>query len=202
MKKIFSSLLVFSVMLSLCACGRKPVNEPQNAPAATEETVEVPVIEDKKEESRYVAYKSDGKSNDLLTVEEVVLMPEYFPDGDYYCTWKVKVKNTTGADLVMGESGMKIWYSYLDENGNVMYDGNIISGYSDKGEMSETNDTIKSFMSEWIKESGRPAGWTKEESARMKTIKIYGYCIDLGSGPDYEFEEPIIINLSDYFEWE
>ena len=198
MKRLFCLLLIFSVVLCLCACG---VNVPSE-PIDVEPYIPEPIPEvEQHEVERYVAYKSTGKTNDLLTIEEVVLIPEYLSDYDYYCTWKVHDKNTSGRDLVMGESGIKIWYHYLDEDGNIMYDGNIVGDYVNKSELSDTNDTINSFMDEWIKESRRPYGWTKEESQKMKTIKIYGYCLDLGSTPDYEFEEPIIINLGDYFEW-
>ena len=177
MKKVLSLILIGAMILCLSSCGRETNNTTNSA---------------EKKDERYVAYKSDKKTNDLVTVEEVVLIPKYYSDDDYCCGWKMKVRNTSGKDLLMKESAIRVWYSYLDENGDKMHNGYGSEGY---------HETIKNGEAVWIDETGILSGWTKEDTDTMKTIKIYGYGIELHGSPDYEFEEPIMIDIHDFVEF-
>ena len=185
MKKILSLLLVLVMGLSLCACGDVKTENTTSTDTASSNS------SSKEEEKRYVAYEFDGRINDALTVEEVVLMPQNRNDWKM-CAWKMKVRNTSEEDLKMNESSMRIWYQYLDDNGDKLFENYVTGGYS---------STIKAGEAEWIEETGRPGSWTNEDVEKMATIKIYAYTTTLRGSPEHEFSEPIIINIKDHFEW-
>ncbi len=186
MKKILSLLLAATITFGLCACGNvKTGNTTSNDTALSNSN-------SKEEEKRYVAYEFDGKTNDALTVEEVVLMPPENSSDLKMCGWRIKVRNTSGKDLKMKESSMEIWYQYLDDNGDKLYVGNVSGGYT---------STVKVGEAEWIEGTRIPASWTNEDIEKMAKIKIYAYATTLHGSPDHEFSEPIIVNIKDYIEW-
>jgi len=116
MKKTLALLLALAMCLSLCACGKK-----EEAPAMNPVIVmpsDVGSLQKngsgEENNSQFTAYTYDGEPTDLLTVEEVVLMPERFPmpvmNVSMSMNWKMKVRNTSGEDIPMN-SYMCVWYA-------------------------------------------------------------------------------------------
>lgn len=195
MKKTLSLLLAFIMCLSLCACGKTHESPAQNNPVVMMPPIEEgPLTEDDAENSQYTAFIYEGDPVDALTVEEVVLMPEYMPfDGSIYLNWKMKIRNTSGADIPMKESSMRVWYRYLDENEDSLYELYGTAGYS---------STVKDGRAEWIDVSGHPAEWTNNDVLDIAYVEIYAYTISLHGSPDYEFTEPVLIDVRECFDWE
>lgn len=187
-------MLVLAMCLSLCACGKTP--EPTFNHVVISPSVETGAItgEDVEGTSQFTAFVYEGDPVDALTVEEVVLMPEYMPfDDSIYLNWKMKIRNTSGEDIPMKESSMRVWYRYLDENEDSMYELHGTAGYS---------STVKDGRAEWIEVSGIPAEWTNKEVYNIAYIEIYAYTISLHGSPDYEFTEPVLIDVRENFDWE
>ena len=194
MKKVTSLFLALVMCLSLCACGKTPEPPVQNTPVVITPSIEEGSLYDDTESSQYTAFVYEGDPVDALTVEEVVLMPEYVPfDGSVYLKWKMKVRNTSGADIPMKESSMRVWYRYLDKNEDTMFSLYDTAGYS---------STIKDGRAEWIEITEQPAEWTNKEVLNVAYIEIYAYTISLHGAPDFEFSEPVLIDVRDYFDWE
>lgn len=159
-----------------------------------------PVINDEASQDsdagQYVAYAYDGEPTDLLTIEEVILMPERWSEslgGDLYLNWKMKVRNTSGEDIGIG-SYMCIWYSFLDENEDIVL-ADLLMGDSS---VSTRND-----RAEWLESINTvPAGWTNEMCESIAYIEIYGYGFSNFSKPQYEFENPVLIDIREFFDWD
>ena len=138
-----------------------------------------------------VAYHYEGEPTDLFTVEEIDIEPHIITEANNanYFYWKIKVRNTSGADLVAKESSMRIWYRLLDKNKDMLRDTYESGGYS---------STIKDGQAIWLGGNSYPNGWSKEEYESVMYLEIYGYTPTLHGWPDYEFNTPIIINVYDY----
>ena len=193
MKKIISLFLALVLCLSLCACGSgdtDTVVQNTTDEQSTQQSTETSIGQE--DSGKYVAYTYDGEEVDLFTVEEVVLMPESYSNGTIALNWKMKVRNTSGEDLLMKESSMRVWYRYLDENGDTLFSNYSSAGYS---------NTIKAGKAEWIDCSGTPAGWDNADIENVAYIEIYGYTNTLHGSPDYEFTNYITIDISEFFDW-
>ena len=142
-------------------------------------------------EEKAPAYEFDGVTKDLLTIETVEVEPYslYHLNNAQFFSWKMKVRNTSGNDLTMNKSSMRIWYRYLDENEDTLWSNYLTGGYS---------STVKNGRAEWIEESSFPYGWGKKEFDEVVFLEIYGYTTTLHGSPDYEFENPILINVKEY----
>lgn len=139
-------------------------------------------------------YSIDTKGstdNEKLSIEEVVLIPERLLDNDFQFQWKAKVRNNSGVDLTTDDT-MYLWFQYLDENGDKLWDSYCFRGSSYSTEAGQA---------EWILQSTHPAEWTNNETTHITTLKIYAYNITPSSEPEFQLAEPIVINLRDYFEW-
>ena len=170
------------MVLSLCACGG--TSEPEPTPETTPEPlVEIP-------EETNVIYTYEGEATDLFTIEEIELEPTtvFFADNAEFFIWKMKVRNTSGADLLANESSVRIWYNYLDEKEDVLFGNYETGGYS---------STIKDGQAILIDCSGIPGGLNKRQLESIRYIEIYGYTNTLHGSPDYEFTTPIIIDVKE-----
>ena len=195
MKKLISIILALALCLSFTACGGSEADSSVQAPAneqspATEQATQ-PATE-AEDTGKYVAYTYDGDPVDMFTVEEVVLMPESYSNGTIALNWKMKVRNTSGADLPMKESSMRIWYRYLDANEDELFSNHSTGGYS---------NTIKDGKAEWIDCSGTPANWDNSDIESVAFIEIYGYTNTLHGSPDYEFTNYITIDVREFVDW-
>ena len=113
-KKAISAVICGGLLLSLAACGGNKntsnnISNSNNSNITTSNDIET---------KEYNAYKSNGKIVDLLTVEEVNINPFTVAtvDNAEFFQWRMKVRNTSGKDLVKDTTSMRIWYNYLDEN--------------------------------------------------------------------------------------
>ena len=195
MKKMISIALILLLCLSLCACSKTPEPPTQNNPVVIMPPVEAgTLIVDDAESTQYTAYVYEGEPVDALTVEEVVLMPEYMPfDDSIYLKWKMKVRNTSSADIPMKESSMRVWYRYLDENEDTLFSLYDTAGYS---------STIKDGRAEWMEISEQPSEWTNKDVLNVAYIEIYAYTISLHGSPDCEFTDPVLIDVREFVDWE
>lgn len=192
MKKMIAPLLVLIVCLSLTACGSTTASNTQKTAARTivPDTSSVNTQED---DRKYIAYTYNGEATDLFTIEEVDLIPQSFNSGNIALCWKVKVRNTSGEDLPMKESSMSIWYKYLDENEDELYNLYVSGGYS---------ETIKDGKAIWLEQLATPASWSRADIENVAYIEIYGYSNTLHSSPDYEFKNYITIDVREFFDWD
>lgn len=188
LKKIIAAVICGSLLLSLAACGGNKntsnnISNSNNSNITTSNDIET---------KEYNAYKSNGKIVDLLTVEEVNINPFTVAtvDNAEFFQWRMKVRNTSGKDLVKDTTSMRIWYNYLDENKDIIYNHYLTGGYQ---------STIANDRAEWIEENGWPGSWTKNELESVAYIEIYGYTMTLSTGaPEYEFSTPILIDVRNY----
>lgn len=146
-----------------------------------------------KSDSKYLAYTYDGEVNDLITVEEVVLMPQVFSDDYIMLRWKMKVRNTSGEDILMKKASMRVWYRYLDANEDELWNSYLTGGYS---------STIKDEQATWIEQQSIPSTWDKNDVMNVAFIEIYGYTNTLSGKPDYEFTDSITIDVREFFDWQ
>lgn len=193
MKKIISLVLVAFMCLSLCACANPSRETAQDSSVKATASAQTEITETE-DDGRYTAFVYEGEAIDALTVEEVVLTPTYFPSNDrFYLKWMMKIRNTSGADIPMKESSMRVWYRYLDENLDSLHELYGTAGYS---------STVKDGRAEWIIVDGHPAQWTNKDVLDIAYIEIYGYTISLHGLPDYEFTKPVLVDVRDFFDWE
>ena len=197
MKKTISLLLALVLGLSLGACGKK-----EEAPAMNQ-VVMMPSdmgtsqnsVSGMEETAQFTAYTYEGEATDLLTVEEVVLMPERFPmpvmDASMSMNWKMKVRNTSGEDIPMN-SYMCVWYRYLDENEDTLYASH---------EMSDPSSSVKNDRAAWIEVNILPSGWSDEDTESIAYLEIYAYAIGTFGQPQYEFVDPVLIDVREVFDW-
>lgn len=198
MKKAISLLLALVMCLSLCACGKKEEAPAMNPVIVMPSDMGASQNNGSGEEnnSQFTAYTYDGEPTDLFTVEEVVLMPERFPmpvmNVSMSMNWKMKVRNTSGEDIPMN-SYMCVWYRYLDENEDTLYSSN---------ELSDSSSSVKNGRATWLEISGIPSGWSDEDTESIAYLEIYAYAIGTFSKPQYEFENPVLIDVREVFDWD
>ena len=158
----------------------------------TAESSEVPASEESKDKisESNVVYTFEGEPVDQLTIEEITIEPyvvKSVDDAQFY-GWKMKVRNTSGSDLKVKESSMRIFYTYLDENMDVLQSNHMSGGYV---------NTIKEGRAELLEEHAYPANWSKKELEAVRYVEFYGYTITLNGSPDFEFTSPILIDLKE-----
>lgn len=193
MKKAISLLLALVLCLSLCACGNDGnANTQGNSgilPTPNEGSSQ------DQNDGQYTAYVYDGDPTDLLTIEEVVLMPErnsLSADPTMYLYWKTKVRNTSGEDIPLN-SYLCVWYRYLDENEDTLYSNFLIS---------DSSSSVKNDRAVWVEENGIPGSWTDQDSKSIAYLEIYAYAFGSFSKPQYEFTDPVLIDVREIFDWE
>ena len=192
MKKLIALLLAAVLYLSLAACGGETANNNTEKTIHQDKIANTDDIDIQENGGKYTAYTYDGEATDLFTIEEVVIMPQRYPDGTIALQWKMKVRNTSGEDLLMKESSMSVWYRYLDENEDELWSTYISGGYF---------STIKDGKAEWLEEMGTPYGWSNADVASVAFVEIYGYTNTLHGSPDYEFENYVTIDVREFFDW-
>ena len=193
MKKAISLLLALVLCLSLCACG----NDGNANTQGNSGILPTPNEGNSQDENdgQYTAYLYDGNPTDLLTIEEVVLMPErnsLSADPSMYLYWKMKVRNTSGEDIPLN-SYLCVWYRYLDENEDTLYSNFLIS---------DSSSSVKNDRAVWVEEYGIPGSWTDKDSESIAYLEIYAYAFGSFSKPQYEFVEPVLIDVREIFDWE
>lgn len=194
MKQVISFVLAATMCLLLCACSKESTDmeaqhtQLQNAIVDSENKDTM-----NKGDSKYLAYTYDGEVNDLITVEEVVLMPQVFSDDYIMLRWKMKARNTSGEDILMKKASMRVWYRYLDANEDELWNSYLTGGYS---------STIKDEQATWIEQQSIPSTWDKNDVMNVAFIEIYGYTNTLSGKPDYEFTDFITIDVREFFDWQ
>ena len=188
MKRAITILLALVMMLSLAACGNKDAATTSPNPTGTAENTSDPMDEDPSEAK--VIYTYEGEPTDLFTIEEIEFAPDTVPweDDAQFFAWKMKVRNTSGADLPAKESSMRIWFNYLDENEDIVFSFYESAGYS---------STIENGKAVLIDCSSIPGNLNKKQLESIAYIEIYGYTNTLHGMPDYEFSCPIIVDVKE-----
>lgn len=182
MNKTLSLLLALMIMLFLCACGNHTASQTGGNP-----TVEKPYAA----QETTIPETTSEPQVDLLAIEEIEVAPKEYK-GEYQISWKVKVRNISGADLPMKESSMKIFFKYLDSNNDILWTSYAPGGYT---------STVADGQAEWISFSSYPGGWGTKEMNKIAAIEFYAYTTSTGGSPDHEFLDPITVKVSDYFDW-
>lgn len=193
LKTLIILTMIAGVIMTGCGSSASKDSGAQNASSEVQseqnsDSVATSKQSDEKLSNEYqVLYKGESNGSDLLTIEEVDAKPQEISDLEAtFFQWKMKVRNTSGEDLKMAESSMCIFYEYLDENGDRLYDGKVSGGYS---------STVENGQAEWIEENCYPASWGKNEMEAVKTIRIYGYTTNMMAHPEHEFTEPIVVDI-------
>lgn len=196
---------VLTVALSACGNVQENVETPKeeitqnenikdgNRTDENSETESVVTETEEEDDGHYTAYTYDGEAVDLFTVEEVELYPMSYSNGNLCLGWKMKVRNTSGEDIPMKEASMRVWYRYLDEKEDSLWETYLSAGYS---------STIKAGRAEWMEMNGVPNNWTPDDVKAIEYIEIYGYTNTLHGSPDYEFTNPVLIKVSDFVDWD
>ena len=182
MKKALSIFFALTIVFSLCSCGNEPSTR-GNVIAETEGTTVIP--------EPTIPETTCAPQADLLAIEEIEVAPKKYK-GEYQISWKIKVRNISGADLPMKESSMKIFFKYLDSNNDILWTGYAPGGYT---------STVANGQAEWISFSSYPSGWGAKEMNQIAAIEFYAYTTSTGGSPDHEFIDPITVKVSDYFDW-
>ena len=182
MKKILSLVLALIIAFSFCACGNKPCTS-NNGIVETDDTKAIP--------ETTIPETTSAPEVDLLAIEEIEVAPKEYK-GAYQISWKVKVRNISGADLPMKESSMKIFFKYLDSNNDILWTSYAPGGYT---------NTVADGQAEWISFSSYPSGWGTKEMNKIAAIEFYAYTTSTGGSPAHEFLDPITVKVSDYFDW-
>lgn len=202
MKKIVSLILSLTVCLSLCVCAKAcdcgceyccGANAGNTMATSTqqEQISEENTESAKKEEADSdVAYRFDGTSTGDVTVEEVVVRPHTVGyDGGYFFDWEMKVRNTGSEDTIPDETVLRVWFRYLDENGDV-----IAETQSEAGRYSP----VKSGQAEWIQINTRLGSMDSSEVEATAFIEIFAYTKKVRTKPEVFYEEPILIDIREF----
>ena len=191
MKQIVSFALVLALCLGLCACGNA-----QNTTNSSKETFAQQgnntIVETTKQEEadNDVAYRFDGTNTGDVTVEEVVVRPPTVgDDGGYFFDWEMKVRNTGSEDTIPDETVLRVWFRYLDENGDV-----IAETQSEAGKYSP----VKSGQAEWIQINTRLGSMDSSEVEATAFIEIFAYTKKVRTKPEVYYEEPILIDIREF----
>lgn len=141
---------------------------------------------------KIILYTFDGEPTDLLTIEEVQILERPIKSGGVFPPeWTVKIRNTSGKDLKMKESDMRIWYRYLDENYDTLYSSYFSAGY---------NQTIYKGRASQKSQASYPSGWVDSDFAKVEYLEFYGYDTFYSGTPKYEFTELLTVNVGEYFD--
>ncbi len=189
MKKYMPLMLALLMCFCLCSCGNKEnasVESKQNGQGSTFITESVK----KEDEDSDVAYRFDGTTTGDITVEEVVVRPHTVGyDGGYFFDWEMKVRNTGSEDTIPDETVLRVWFRYLDENGDV-----IAETQSEAGKYSP----VKSGQAEWIQINTRLGSMDSSEVEATAFIEIFAYTKKVRTKPEVYYEEPILIDIREF----
>ena len=183
MKKFLPVVLAYLLCFCLCACGNGEKQTTQEIDVMPENTTQEDADAD-------VAYRFDGTNTGDVTVEEVVVRPHVVGfDGGYFFDWEMKVRNTGSEDTIPGETALRVWFRYLDENGDV-----IAQTVEEAGKYAP----IKSGQAEWIQINTRLGSMDSSEVEATAFIEIYAYTRKVKTKPEVFYEEPILIDIREF----
>ena len=103
--------------------------------------------------------------------------------------WEMKVRNTGSEDTIPDETVLRVWFRYLDENGDV-----IAETQSEAGKYSP----VKSGQAEWIQINSRLGEMDSSEVEATAFIEIFAYTKKVRTKPEVYYEEPILIDIRDF----
>lgn len=191
MKKLISFVMVLVICFGLYACGstESTPNEKTETPPTQESTImtETAPTEDPDKD---VAYRFDGTNTGDITVEEVVVRPHTIGrDGTLFFDWEMKVRNTGSEDTIPDETVLRVWFRYLDENGDV-----IAETQDEAGKYSP----VKSGQAEWIQIDWRLGEMDSSEVEATAFIEIFAYTKKVRTKPEVYYEEPILIDIREF----
>lgn len=189
MRKFMPLVLALLMCACLCSCGNK-----ENTSAESKQTPHENVAPTEKvteeDKDADVAYRFDGTTTGDVTVEEVVVRPHTIGyDGGYFFDWEMKVRNTGSEDTIPDETVLRVWFRYLDENGDV-----IAETQSEAGKYSP----VKSGQAEWIQINSRLGEMDSSEVEATAFIEIFAYTKKVRTKPEVYYEEPILIDIRDF----
>lgn len=189
MKKFMPLVLALLMCACLCSCGNKESASAENKKTEQENVVTTEVVT-KEDKDSNVAYRFDGTTTGDVTVEEVVVRPHTVGyDGGYFFDWEMKVRNTGGEDTIPDETVLRVWFRYLDENGDV-----IAETQSEAGKYSP----VKSGQAEWIQINTRLGSMDSSEVEATAFIEIFAYTKKVRTKPEVYYEEPILIDIREF----
>jgi len=189
MKKFIPLVIALFMCACLCSCGNKESASAKSQKTEQQNvaTTEVVTKEDKDSD---VAYRFDGTTTGDVTVEEVVVRPHTVGyDGGYFFDWEMKVRNTGSEDTIPDETVLRVWFRYLDENGDV-----IAETQSEAGKYSP----VKSGQAEWIQINTRLGSMDSSEVEATAFIEIFAYTKKVRTKPEVYYEEPILIDIREF----
>lgn len=189
MKKFMPLVLALLMCACLCSCGNKESASAENKNTEQENVVTTEVVT-KEDKDSNVAYRFDGTTTGDVTVEEVVVRPHTVGyDGGYFFDWEMKVRNTGNEDTIPDETVLRVWFRYLDENGDV-----IAETQSEAGKYSP----VKSGQAEWIQINTRLGSMDSSEVEATAFIEIFAYTKKVRTKPEVYYEEPILIDIREF----
>ena len=196
MKKMISLILALAICFSLIACGNaentSDAKEEQQMEQESTFMTEAPVQEETVQEDpdKDVAYRFNGINTGDVTVEEVVVRPHTVGhDGTLFFNWEMKVRNTGSEDTIPDETVLRVWFRYLDENGDV-----IDETQDEAGKYAP----VKIGQAEWIQIDGRISSMDSSEVAATAFIEIFAYTKKVRTKPEVFYEEPILIDIREF----
>lgn len=189
MKKFMPFVLALFMCACLCSCGNKESVSAENQKAEPENAATTEFVTEEAKDSD-VAYRFDGTTTGDVTVEEVVVHPHTVGhDGSLFFNWEMKVRNTGSEDTIPDETVLRVWFRYLDENGDI-----IAETQDEAGKYSP----VKSGQAEWIQINGRISDMDSSEVEATAFIEIFAYTKKVRTKPEAFYEEPILIDIRDF----
>jgi len=191
MIKIISLVLALIICLGLCACGntKSPSDNKDVQPVEQENTIMTEALE-QEDPDNDVAYRFDGTNTGDVTIEEVVVRPHTVGhDGTLFFDWEMKVRNTGSEDTIPDETVLRVWFRYLDENGDI-----IAETQDEAGKYSP----VKSGQAEWIQINSRLGSMDSSEVEATAFIEIVAYTKKVRTKPEVYYEEPILIDIREF----
>jgi len=189
MKKFMPLVLALLMCACLCSCGDKESASVESQKAEQENVATTEIVTEEDNDSD-VAYQFDGTVTGDVTVEEVVVRPHTVGhDGSLFFDWEMKVRNTGNEDTIPDETVLRVWFRYLDENGDV-----IAETQDEAGKYSP----VKSGQAEWIQIDGRISDMDSSEVEATAFIEIFAYTKKVRTKPEVFYEEPILIDIRDF----
>jgi len=182
-------VLALLMCACLCSCGDKESASVESQKAEQENVATTEIVTEEDNDSD-VAYQFDGTVTGDVTVEEVVVRPHTVGhDGSLFFDWEMKVRNTGNEDTIPDETVLRVWFRYLDENGDV-----IAETQDEAGKYSP----VKSGQAEWIQIDGRISDMDSSEVEATAFIEIFAYTKKVRTKPEVFYEEPILIDIRDF----
>lgn len=189
MKKFMPLVLALLMCVCMCSCGNKESASVENKETEQDNVVTTENVTEEDKDSD-VAYRFDGTTTGDVTVEEVVVRPHTIGrDGTLFFDWEMKVRNTGSEDTIPDETVLRVWFRYLDENGDV-----IAETQDEAGKYSP----VKSGQAEWIQIDWRLGEMDSSEVEATAFIEIFAYTKKVRTKPEVYYEEPILIDIREF----